>query len=71
MSDPQPSFDDLIGQLESRVRRLESGELPLEAALELFEEGIELTRACHECLDDAGRRLLELSDDGRGPRSPG
>jgi len=58
--EPQKSFEELIEALEDRVRKLEAGELPLEHALKLFEEGIELTRDCHERLDAADRRIVEL-----------
>ena len=58
--EPQKSFEELIESLEDRVRKLEAGELPLEQALKLFEEGIELTRDCHERLDAADRRIVEL-----------
>lgn len=58
--EPQKSFEELIEALEDRVRKLEAGELPLEQALKLFEEGIELTRDCHERLDAADRRIVEL-----------
>jgi len=59
------SFEELIEALEARVRRLEAGDLPLTDALKLFEEGIELTRNCHERLDAADRRIIDLERDGR------
>ncbi len=65
MSDAQSrSFEQALEALEDRVRKLEAGELPLEEALSLFEEGIELTRECHEKLDAADQKIVELS---RGP----
>ena len=63
----------ILGNLwwkEDRVRKLESGDQPLEDALRLFEEGIELTRACHERLDAAERRRGELSG-GKGGEGGG
>lgn len=61
MSEPR-DFDELVEELEARVRRLESGELALDEALAVFEEGIELTRDCHERLDHKDRRVVELSE---------
>jgi exodeoxyribonuclease VII small subunit len=55
-----PSFEQALASLEALVARLESGELPLEAALAAFEEGVALTRACTERLDGAERRIAEL-----------
>ena len=40
------SFEKAIARLEEIVRELEDGRLPLENALELFEEGVGLSRIC-------------------------
>jgi exodeoxyribonuclease VII small subunit len=61
MSDQERTFEQALEALEDRVRKLEAGELPLEDALEVFEQGIELTRECHEKLDAAEGRILELT----------
>lgn len=61
-TEPDKTFDELVEDLEDRVRRLESGELSLTDALAVFEEGIELTRDCHERLDAKDRRVVELSE---------
>lgn len=60
-SESPRSFEELLNELEDRVRRLEQGDQPLEDALRLFEEGVALTRQCHERLDAAERRVVELS----------
>jgi exodeoxyribonuclease VII small subunit len=49
------------------VRRLDSGELPLEQSLKLFEEGISLVRECQELLDGAERRIVELTRSSTDP----
>lgn len=66
MSDKEPTFEILLEQLEKRVEQLEKGELPLEQALKLFEEGIELTRSCHERLDQADERIAVLTRGAGG-----
>ena len=55
------SFEQALEALENRVRKLEGGDMPLEEALSLFEEGIELTRECHEKLDAADQKIVELT----------
>lgn len=65
-SEAPRSFDETLQQLEQRVRMLEAGDVPLEDALKLFEEGITLTREAHERLDDAERRITELSEGPDG-----
>lgn len=65
MSEPEQGFEQALGLLEDRVRRLEGGELSLEEALTLFEEGVELARTCHEQLEAAEQRVATLV---RGPK---
>lgn len=55
-----PSFEDAIQRLGKIVEELEGGELPLEASIALFEEGIRLARASQERLDRAEKRIEEL-----------
>ena len=64
--DPTSSFEDVLAELERRVKRLEAGELPLEEALTLYEEGVELARACHERLEIAEQRVAQLVRGGAG-----
>jgi len=62
------SFDAALKQLEDRVRDLERGDVPLERALALYEEGVKLVRTCHEKLDAADKRIVELSGEPSGGR---
>ena len=61
----QPGFEESLARLEEIVAEMEGGDLPLERALELFEEGTALGRACSRRLDEAERKitlLLEAAD---------
>ncbi|MCB9777815.1 MAG: exodeoxyribonuclease VII small subunit [Alphaproteobacteria bacterium] len=55
------SFEHALTELEDHVRKLDSGELPLEEALALFERGVALVKECHELLDGAERRIVEVT----------
>ena len=59
-------FEDALDRLESIVKLLESGELPLEEALKAFEEGVKLARICSKRLDEAEKRIeiLIKGEDG-------
>ncbi len=59
-------FEDALARLEGVVDRLESGELPLEESLRLFEEGVHLTKVCTHRLEEAERRITILLKDERG-----
>jgi exodeoxyribonuclease VII small subunit len=53
----ESSFEESLSTLERVVAQLESGELPLERALELFEEGVALARRCQSQLEEAERKV--------------
>ena len=55
------SFEAGLDQLEAIVKEMESGDLPLERALELFEKGIKLSEACRKQLEDAETRIEVLT----------
>jgi exodeoxyribonuclease VII small subunit len=58
-------FEDCLARLEQIVGALETGNLPLEESLKVFEEGITLARHCSRYLDDAERRIeMLVKDDG-------
>ncbi len=67
-SDGLVGFEESLSELERRVRRLESGDVPLDEALRLFEEGVSLARTCHEQLEAAEKRVAALV---RGPAGIG
>jgi exodeoxyribonuclease VII small subunit len=65
--DSQPrSFESSLEELEKIVRELEQGELPLEKSLELFEQGVRLSRECQDRLNQAERRIEILLRDTQG-----
>jgi len=67
MSTAKPkSFESSLEELERIVRELEQGELPLERSLELFEQGVALSRECQERLNQAERRIEILMRDNKG-----
>ena len=65
-------FEEALMKLEEIVNKLEEGETPLEKSLQLFEEGIRLSRFCSEKLDEAERKIEILSrkEDGTEERRP-
>jgi exodeoxyribonuclease VII small subunit len=54
------SFEEAFRALQQAVDALESGNLPLEQALEVFERGMALARRCAEHLDQAELRVRQL-----------
>ena len=67
MSNTKPkNFETSLEELERIVRELEQGELTLEKSLELFEQGVKLSRECQERLTQAERRIEILMRDNQG-----
>ena len=64
-----PGFESDLEELEKVVRQLESGDLPLEQSLVLFEKGMSLSDACRKRLDEAETRIEILLKRG-GKVSP-
>lgn len=60
------TFEASLEALERIVQQLEDGDLPLEKSLELFEQGIRLSRECQERLGQAERRIEILLRDNQG-----
>ena len=66
MSNSKPkTFESSLEELERIVRELEQGELTLEKSLELFEQGVKLSRECQERLNQAERRIEMLTRDNQ------
>jgi exodeoxyribonuclease VII small subunit len=66
MKNEEKSFEASLEALEQIVHQLENGDLPLEKSLELFEDGIRLSRQCQERLNQAERRIELLLRDNQG-----
>lgn len=76
MTDPKPAsesegadlshFEKTLEELETLVRKLEQGELPLEESLKAFERGVRLTRECQESLRAAEQRVEQVVQNEAG-----
>ncbi|MDQ2945521.1 MAG: exodeoxyribonuclease VII small subunit [Acidobacteriota bacterium] len=58
------SFEAGLQELELIVKEMESSELPLERALELFEKGMQLSESCRKQLQEAETRVEILVRKG-------
>lgn len=65
------SFEETLKELDTIVNGLESGDLPLDAALKQFERGISLARQGQKTLSDAEQRVeILLAQDDNAPLEP-
>ncbi len=58
-------FEDALDQLAAIVKTLESGEVPLDESIALYETGMKLSRQCTEILEQAEQkvRFLQQSEE--------
>jgi exodeoxyribonuclease VII small subunit len=60
------SFEEAFERLEAAVAALQDGQMPLERALQLYEEGMKLAQHCNELLQKAELRVQQLSVNDMG-----
>lgn len=66
-----PKFEECLQRLEKLVDELEKGNVPLEQALKLFEEGIQLSASCRKELEEAeGKVEILLKQNGKMQAEP-
>jgi exodeoxyribonuclease VII small subunit len=60
------SFEEAMDKLEGIVERLEEGDVPLEEAIAIYKEGMELSKLCHDKLKNVEEQLAQIiTEDGR------
>ena len=59
------NFEKAIKRLEEIVSDLEADEIDLDKSLELYEEGVKLSRFCNEKISDAERKIEILKNGGQ------
>ncbi len=60
----QKKFEDAMTRLEDIVEDLETGDLPLEDSIKVFEEGMKLVNFCSEKLEQADKKVSMLVKEG-------
>lgn len=63
MGESEVTFEVAMERLDKIVNELESGDVPLEQAIELFQEGMKLSKFCNEKLEHVERKIEMLIDE--------
>ncbi|GAA0495274.1 exodeoxyribonuclease VII small subunit [Alkalibacterium sp. s-m-22] len=61
--DKEKTFDEAMKDLEGIVQKLEQGDVPLEEALDQFQEGINLSRYCKRIIEDAEKTVTRMVNE--------
>lgn len=59
----QLSFEEAMKQLEELVEKLESGEVPLEKAIQYYQEGMKLSKLCNEKLGNVEKQMQQIMNE--------
>lgn len=60
------NFERSLARLDEIVRRMERGDVALDEALSLFEEGTALAKSCNQLLDEAELKVVQLTKGADG-----
>jgi exodeoxyribonuclease VII small subunit len=66
----EPTFEEAMTGLEGIVKELEEAEIPLEKSLEIFEEGVRLSRFLNRKLNEAEKKVEILLQGEEGDKVP-
>ena len=61
------SIEEAMERLESLVRAMESGQMPLDELIASYEEGVKLASLCQEKLDAAAKKIQLITKNASGP----
>lgn len=65
------TFEEALKRLEEVVQKLEDGDVPLEEAIDLFQEGMALSKRCSQQLDKAEQRIeMLMEENGEWTKKP-
>ncbi|KHE71663.1 exodeoxyribonuclease VII small subunit [Halobacillus sp. BBL2006] len=57
------SFEEAMEQLEGLVEKLETGEVPLEKAIQYYQEGMKLSKICNEKLGNVEKQMQQIMNE--------
>ena len=70
MAEQDPSFEEAYRELDEIVRKLETGGLPLEENIALFEAGMRLAKLCGSQLEVAELRVTQITAEAEAGQAP-
>lgn len=65
MTEKELSFEEAVKSLEKVVAQLEQEDVPLEKAIELYQEGMSLSKLCDEKLQNAQDKVVKILNNNQ------
>lgn len=63
MNKEEKTFEEALKELEEIVNKLEEGDVPLEKAINYYQEGMELSKICNAKLTDVEKQMEKIVDE--------
>jgi len=57
------SFEEALTKLEEIVHKLEQEDVPLESAIDYYQEGMKLSKLCDEILKNAQKKMTQILNE--------
>ncbi|HLR80711.1 MAG TPA: exodeoxyribonuclease VII small subunit [Bacillota bacterium] len=59
----EPTFEEAMESLEKIVDKLEKGDVPLEKAINYYQEGMQLSKLCSDKLKNVQEKMVQIMDE--------
>ena len=60
----EQSLDEILTDLEQRIKKMEEGEISLEESFQLYHQGMDMLKACNSKIDKVEKKMLLLDEEG-------
>ena len=65
MENREITFEEALAKLQNAVNKLESGDVKLDEAFKLFEDGVNYAKICEERLSSIEQKVAKIVKDGK------
>lgn len=62
----EKNFESTMTELETIIKELENGQVPLQKAVEYYEKGVKLKQSCEDILNKARMKISKVETDENG-----
>ena len=65
MEDRKKTIEDMLGDVDEIIEKLDSGEIPLEDSFKIYEKGMQLIKTINSKIDKVEKKMIQIdADDG-------
>ena len=60
----EQSLEEIFSDLEQTIKKMEEGEISLEKSFQLYQQGMDMLKACNSKIDKVEKKMLLLDEEG-------